>query len=215
MHIRDPRETARLTAMNPKRYTWMACPLTRNIRKHSPGLMEDMLRRAARMHMKGAKEADFVESQREDGLTFVLKRSFPNKSMDGVTSGSLANAIRTMMGQKTYTTEDSLPETNVELRTQIDAPGWSLNQAKLRIEALPLTVIHSIINDDLTLSQIIDTPYLDGFSIHSVCWDGKIYRQRQELTEDLKAHLWTADDKERVQIMLEGAHDYRRIQIPS
>lgn len=216
MHAQDQAQLARMLATMPSRYTWTACPLTRNISKHSPVLMRDMMRRIEKLHMDGESEDTYVESIRDDGLTFTLKRRFPNKKTD-FAGKSLSDALRTMMGKDTYKSDDNLPESHVELRTQIDAKGWSLNQGKLRVEALPQTIIASIIAGELDINDIVSSPYLDGFSIHSICHGGQTYKDGVVSDLDANVILGVSASKanlEMVEIMLEGAHDYRRVIMP-
>lgn len=214
MHTSDPRVSQRLVAMTPTRYSWTTCALTRNVLKHSPEIMQDLLRETARMHMTSEDETTFAERTGKNDARISVSRNFPLTHLGGSSTYiSRSNVRRVQGGGKSYCASTGLPPTDIQLHTLIEAPSWSLDQAILTISGLPLTTIESIIGDTLPLSQIVDTPYLDGFSIHSIHWNGEIHFRAGGWIRDTAAIL-TSEASSTVEIKFSNTNDYKPIAMP-
>ena len=83
-----------------------------------------------------------------------------------------------------------------------------MNQARLAIESPPASLVTRFVSGQGSLSEVIQQPWMKGFSIHSVWWRGEHWKDGEKI-----AHNPPAEMNTKLEIMLEGAHDYQKIRI--
>lgn len=207
MHMRSNEDARRLLRMMPERYTWNACRLTRNLMLEGRSVpMQQALERLAIWHMKGEKEWR-TGYETLSGLQISLARR-----TDPPVGFKDAKDFLKMIKNDSWNTEDEEPVLKVDIVAQIEPPGpnpgWTLNHAKLSIESPPLSVVTRVTRGDAVLTDLIQGPYLDGFSIHSAWWKGGQWKDGKEISFNPPGEMNT-----HLEIMLEGANDYQPIEI--
>ena len=206
MHMKSRDDERRILRMMPERYTWKACRLTRNLMAEGRSRpMQEALERLATWHMKGEKECK-TGYDTPGGLSVSLARH-----TDPPPGFSTIDALLARMKNDSWTDENDEPPLEVEIHTTISSVGsaaWSMNQAILAIVKPPGSIVTRLISGDCELKDIVDGPYTQGFSIHSVWWRGEHWKGGEKIAHNAPAEL-----SDKLEIMLEGAHDFQPIRI--
>ena len=206
MHMTSDAAARDLLQRMPALYNWTACRLTRNLMEECwSDDMQKALMRLAKNHMEGSKKYQ-VTCETPGGYILTLR-----KHTDPPPGFSDLRDFLKRFNKGTWFTDDDKPTKDVEIHACLSIPGdspWELNQAKLAIESPPASIVTRFVSGQGSLSEVIERPWMKGFSIHSVWWRGEHWKNGEKISHNPPAEMNT-----KLEIMLEGANDFQKIRI--
>lgn len=206
MHMTSEADARAILRRMPEFYTWTACRLTRNLMEECwSDEMQKALDRLAKNHMENSKDYQ-VTCETPGGIVLTLR-----KHTDPPPGFSDLGAFLKRLKKDSWSTEDEMPAKEVEIHASLGVPGdspWQMNQAKLSLESPPESVVTRILSGHGVLADVMEGPWMKGFSIHSAWWRGEHWKDGDKI-----AHNPPAEMNTNLEIMLEGAHDYQKIRI--
>lgn len=206
MHMTSDAAARDLLQRMPEFYNWTACRLTRNLMEDCwSDEMQKALMRLAKNHMEGSKEYQ-VTCETPGGIVLTLR-----KHTDPPPGFSDLGAFLKRFNKGTWSTDDDKPAKDVEIHASLGIIGespWQMNQTMLAIESPPGSIVTRFLSGQGNLAEVMEGPWMKGFSIHSVWWRGEHWKDGEKI-----AHNPPAEMNTKLEIILEGAHDYQKIRI--
>jgi len=206
MHMTSDTDARALLQSMPELYNWTACRLTRNLMEECwSDEMQKALARLARNHMEGSKDHQ-VTCETPGGIVLTLR-----KHTDPPPGFSDVDTFLKRFSKGTWSTDDDKPAKDVEIHASLGVPGdspWQMNQGKLSIESPPESIVTRILSGRGGLPDVMDGPWMKGFSIHSIWWRGEHWKDGEKIAHNAPGEMST-----KLEIMLDGNHDYQKIRI--
>jgi len=220
MHTRNPADDEairRIFNRNPKNYTWEACQLTRALMNDGNSVpMKAALERLAIWHMNGEKDAQTGYETLSGVNVQLTRRCDPPPGFSDL--GDFLKRFK----QNSYKKTDTDPPREVQITATVtppgDIPAWVLAHDRLVIVNPPESYAQKVIQSKIRLSQIIDSPWLDGVEIDCIfrsnqCWkDGEIVDTFEAVRPQNNPCLPESSD-DNLDIKLTGAEDFQEIEI--
>ena len=188
MHMRSQHELAKIEAHNRKRYSWTVCPLlARMIENGRSADVQAAFEKTERLHMTGNDNSNVPIQSHVSGIKLEIRRICD--PLPGFTD--MDTFLKKFKNPVEWKATPKLPPVNVHMALDITGQdnAWTLNAKRLAILNPPLSFVTRALAGDICLQDAVNTPYLDGFSIHSIWWNGQEWMKGMLLRDNPCAEM--------------------------